>query len=276
MQYPMATSSNQSSSEILSSDFALGPQQFPRASMADHNYADRSDVAQDRLEQSNRDLQQFAYIVSHDLQAPLRAIEGYCRLLQDKLADNCDEETKDFLEKAANGAQQMRSMINGILAFARVTTCGKTPEPIDCEVIFEQTITNLKALIEETQATITHDPLPVIPADAVQLVQVVQNLIENAIKYRGSNPPTIHLSAQNRENDWLFSVRDNGIGIEAKDVDRIFVILQRLHSQAEIPGTGLGLAVCKRIVERHGGEMWVESQPNSGSTFYFTIVKSMQ
>jgi len=165
----------------------------------------------------------------------------------------------------------MQTMINDLLTFSRVGTRGKPFEPIDCQVILDQSLANLQRAIEDSQAIITHDPLPTVMADDTQMVQLFQNLIGNAIKFRTQEQMRVHISAQAKGREWVFSVRDNGIGIDPQYFERLFVIFQRLHSKEEYPGTGIGLAVCKRVVERHGGKIWVESQPGQGSTFYFTI-----
>jgi len=165
----------------------------------------------------------------------------------------------------------MQTLINDLLSYSRVGTRGKPLTPTDCEMLLEQTLSNLKASIDDSGAVVTHDPLPTVMADDSQLAQVFQNLIGNAIKFKGEEPPRIHIAAEQKEDEWLFSVADNGIGIEHEFFDRIFVIFQRLHGRDEYTGTGIGLAVCKKIVDRHGGRMRVESEPGQGATFYFTI-----
>jgi len=170
-----------------------------------------------------------------------------------------------------DGANRMQTLINDLLAFSRVGTRGKPLTPTDCEDAFEQALSNLKLAVEDSDAVVTHDPLPAVAADSSQLVQLFQNLIGNAIKFKGAEPPRIHIAAEQKRDEWEFSVADNGIGISPEFFDRVFVIFQRLHGRDEYEGTGIGLAVCKKIVERHGGRMWVESEPGQGSTFYFTI-----
>ena len=165
----------------------------------------------------------------------------------------------------------MQRLINDLLAYSRVSTRGKGFEPTDCEAVLSQVLSNLQVAIEESGAAVTHDPLPVVMADDLQLAQLFQNLIANAIKFHGEEQPLVHVSAEQDGREWVFSVRDNGIGIDPQYFDRIFVIFQRLHNRDEYPGTGIGLAICKKIVDRHGGRIWVESQPGKGSTFYFTI-----
>jgi len=223
------------------------------------------------LQRSNRELQQFAYVVSHDLHAPLRAVEGYCRLLVESVDESIGETNLQYIHKAVQGARRLREMIHGILAFSRVGTRGKRPEPTDCEMILDQALTNLEPQIDEAGATVTRDPLPIVPADAGQLTQVFQNLIDNALKYCGADPPNVHVAAELTDGAWTFHVRDNGEGIDRKHYERVFVILQRLHTEEEIPGSGLGLSICKRIIERHGGRISVDSTVGIGSTFSFTI-----
>jgi len=223
------------------------------------------------LERSNTELQQFAYVASHDLSEPLRMVISYLEILRDQAKPKLDAQEREFIGFAADGAQRMQALIKDLLAYSRVDLRGGTFELTSCEQAFDSAIANLKVAIAESNATITREPLPKVSADAVQLTQVFQNLIGNAIKFHGSEPPRIHVAAQRRENEWLFSVRDNGIGIDPRNFDRIFDLFQRLHTRQEYPGTGMGLAICKKIVERHGGQMWVESKPGQGSAFFFTL-----
>ena len=229
------------------------------------------------LERSNKELEQFAYVASHDLQEPLRMVSSYTQLLARRYQDKLDADANDFINFAVDGANRMQRLINDLLAYSRVGTRGKPFETTYCEVVIDQALDNLRLAIEKSGAVITHDPLPTVMADDAQLAQLFQNLIGNAIKFHGDQPPRIHVSAQKTSEVsetsevWQFSVRDNGIGIDPQYYERIFVIFQRLHGKEEYPGTGIGLAVCKRIVERHGGRIWVESEPGEGSTFYFTI-----
>ena len=223
------------------------------------------------LQRSNRDLEQFAYVASHDLQEPLRAVGGYVKLLQHRFPDKLDAKARGYVEGAFEGAMRMERLITDLLAFSRVGTRGGEFAPADLEAVLGQALRNLEASIQSAQATVTHDALPTLCVDATQMMQLLQNLIGNALKFHGESPPQIHVGAQRVEGRWVFSVRDNGIGIEPQYYERIFQVFQRLHTRKAYPGTGIGLAICKKIVERHGGHMWVESQPGHGSTFYFSI-----
>jgi PAS domain S-box-containing protein len=223
------------------------------------------------LERSNRELGQFAYVASHDLQEPLRMVSSYTQLLARRYEDQLDQDARDFITYAVDGAGRMQRLINDLLAYSRVGTRGQAFLETDSGQVLEQAVANLRPAIEESAAVVTHDALPTIVADGSQLMQVFQNLLGNAIRFRADTRPVIHVGAQRRDGEWLFSVSDNGIGIEPQYHDRIFIIFQRLHPRDEYPGTGIGLALCKRIVERHGGRIWVESELGQGATFYFTI-----
>ena len=225
------------------------------------------------VQRSNQDLEHFAYMASHDLQEPLRMVASYTQLLAQRYENQLDDKAQRYIHYAVDGATRMQRLINDLLTYSRVTTQGKAPEPIDSHSVLGEVLRNLSAAIEESQAIITNGDLPTVRADATQLLQVLQNLIANAIKFRGKDVPHVHVSAREEGGEWLFSVKDNGIGIDAQYADRLFVIFQRLHSREEYPGTGIGLAVCKRIVERHGGRIWFGSEPGKGSTFYFTLPK---
>jgi len=227
--------------------------------------------AMEALELSNRDLEQFAYVASHDLQEPLRMVSSFTQLLAKRYQGRLDKDADEFIDYIVAGAKRMQALINDLLTYSRVDTRGESFGPIDSGAAFNQAIANLRVAIEEGEAVITHDHLPPLIADNSQIVQLFQNLLVNAIKFRGKEPPRIHVSARQENNEWVFSFRDNGIGITPEYFDRVFVIFQRLHGREEYPGTGTGLAICKRIVERHGGRIWVESELNKGSTFYFAI-----
>jgi PAS domain S-box-containing protein len=263
----------------------------------------------EELRRSNAELKRFAYIASHDLQEPLRMVTSYLQLLASRYRERLDTDAEEFIAFAVDGARRMRELINDLLAYSRVGIRGKAFEPTDCETVLARALTNLQLAIEESGAVITHDPLPTVLADASQLAQLLQNLLSNAIKFRGEAAPHIHITAQparafasswQETSDqefrlltsladiavvgddlaiephdtmvpWLLSVRDNGIGIDPAFAERVFVIFQRLHRRADFSGTGIGLAICKKIVERHGGRIWFESDPGRGTTFYFTL-----
>ncbi len=225
------------------------------------------------LERSNADLEQFAYIASHDLQEPLRVVGNYVELLQRRYKGKLDEDADDFINYTVDSTERMFHLIDDLLAYSQVSTRAKPFETIDCALIIEQAIKNLRSSIEESAAKVTYDEFPTIKGDDSQLLQVFQNLVSNAIKFRKDKAPCIHVSVELKENVWEFAVKDNGIGIKPEHMDRIFVMFKRLYSQEQYPGTGVGLAICKKIVERHGGRIWVESEPAEGSIFRFTIPK---
>lgn len=223
------------------------------------------------LARSNEELEQFAYVASHDLQEPLRMVASYTQLLAKRYKGKLDSDADEFIAYAVDGATRMKELINGLLAYSRLSSQGNSLEPSDCSAIFDQVPANLQAAVRESEAVVTRDALPTVMGDALQLGQLFQNLVGNAIKFHGEDPPRVHVSAERKDKEWLFSVRDNGIGMDTQYADRIFVIFQRLHSGTEYPGAGIGLAICKKIVDRHGGRIWVESKPGKGATFYFTI-----
>ncbi len=223
------------------------------------------------LKRSNQELEQFAYVASHDLQEPLRAVTSYTQLLAQRYQGNLDAKADKYINYIVDGSTRMQQLINDLLAYSRLGTRAQKFEIADCYAAVDQSLCNLRIAIAEKKAVITCDSMPTVMADELQLVQLFQNLIGNAIKFCCQDVPTIHISAIIQNNEWLFSVRDNGIGIDSEYADRIFIIFGRLHSRREYLGTGIGLAICKRIVERHSGRIWVESQSGQGATFYFTI-----
>jgi PAS domain S-box-containing protein len=223
------------------------------------------------LMRSNAELQQFAYVASHDLQEPLRAVASFTKLLAERYRGKLDADADDFIGFAVDGAIRAQALINDLLAYSRVQTRSAAPAPTMCEAVLENALSDLRATIEETGARVTYDPLPVLSANAAQLGHLFLNLIGNALKFHGPEPPCVHVSAEQIAGAWRFSVRDNGIGIDPEYAEDIFVIFRRLHTTAEYPGTGIGLPIAKKIVEQHGGRIWVESEPGKGATFYFTL-----
>ena|GEM_PF-3588855 len=223
------------------------------------------------LERSNSELQQFAYVASHDLQEPLRMVASYVQLLEKRYKGRLDEDADEFIGYAVDGANRMQRLINDLLALSRVATSKKEIKPTDATLALNLARANLDLLIKERNGVVTNDPLPTVSADEVQLVQLFQNLIANALIFRGEEPPRVHVSARQEGDEWVFSVRDNCIGFEPEHAERIFTIFQRLNPRSEYGGTGIGLAISKSIVERHGGKIWAESVPGEGSTFYFTV-----
>lgn len=223
------------------------------------------------LARSNADLEQFAYIASHDLQEPLRMIASYLQLLQKRYRDKLDADADEFIAYAVDGATRMQALIQDLLSYSRVSTRGQPFKQVNGDRVLRDALDNLKMAIAESNAVVTFDPLPQLVADGIQLTQLFQNLIANAIKFRREIPLKIHVGVKKSDENWLFSVSDNGIGIEEQYFEKIFLIFQRLHRRTDYPGTGIGLAICKKIVERHGGKIWLESKPDLGSIFYFTV-----
>ncbi|WP_425490746.1 sensor histidine kinase [Haloprofundus salilacus] len=225
---------------------------------------------QHKLEESNERLEQFAYAASHDLQEPLRMVSSYLQLLEHRYGDELDEDGQEFIEFAVDGAGRMREMIEGLLQYSRVDSRGNPFEPVDLDAVFANVRQDLQVKIEETGAEITAEDLPRVYGDLSQLNQLFQNLLDNAIEYSGDAPPRIHVAVERDGTDWVISVEDEGIGIPREDADRVFRVFQSLQGH-EDAGTGIGLALCKRIVERHGGEIWIDSVPGEGATFSFIL-----
>jgi PAS domain S-box-containing protein len=224
------------------------------------------------LKRSNDELQQFTYVSSHDLQEPLRMVASYTQLLAKRYKGRLDSDADEFIAFAVDGCNRMQGLIQDLLAYSRTGTNEKALREISGDDALKEALTNLRTTIGESGAVVTHDSLPVIQADDTQLTQVFQNLVGNAIKYRSTEVPHVHVSAtKNGGHEWIFSVRDNGLGIDPQYFERIFILFQRLHGRNEFEGTGIGLAICKKIVERLGGRIWVESQPGKGSTFRFAL-----
>jgi light-regulated signal transduction histidine kinase (bacteriophytochrome) len=216
-------------------------------------------------------LEQFAYVASHDLQEPLRLVTGYLQLLAERYNGQLDKDAQEFIGYATDAAARMKKMITDLLAYSRVGKNGNEIAAVACEAALGQACADLRACITEAAAEISHDPLPTVQGDAAQFTHLFQNLIGNAIKFRSQAPPRVHVSAELNGQEWVFSVRDNGIGLDPQFADRIFLVFQRLHGREDYPGTGIGLAIARKIVEQRGGRIWVESEPGKGATFRFTV-----
>lgn len=229
------------------------------------------DKAVTDLKRSNQELEQFAYVASHDLQEPLRMVSSYTQLLERRYKDKLDQDAIDFINFAVDGANRMQHLINDLLEFSRVTTKGKPMVKLDLSDVLGQAVANLHNKIQETGSMIVNDDLPFAYGDEGQLIRVFQNLLDNAMKFRGDESPRINITAKTIEDEVQISIADNGIGIDKIFSERVFTIFQRLHTKADYPGTGIGLAICKRTIERHGGKIWFESEPGNGTTFCFTL-----
>jgi PAS domain S-box-containing protein len=227
--------------------------------------------AETEVRRANAELQQFAHIVSHDLQEPLRTVGSFVSLLAKRYQGRFDADAEEYIAFAVDGARRMQQMIQDLLAYSRMGGQAREFTPIDCEGVLARVMRDLQGAITEQHATITHDPLPTVVGDGVRLRQVFQNLLGNALKFRGEAPPCVHISAQRLPQQWQLVVRDNGIGIDPTQMGRLFQVFQRLHPRSAYPGTGIGLAMCKKIVEQHGGQIWVESAPGQGAAFFFTL-----
>jgi signal transduction histidine kinase len=264
--------------EILRAKVAVFVELFQKSAQlkrqADQLRASEADLKRTagELARSNRDLDQFASAASHDLKEPLRKIRIHLGFLNEGYRGQLDEKAREYVDRALESAARMQTLVNDLLTYARVGTPGKTLEPVNCQTAFEHAVANLETLIREKAAMVNaQGPLPTVRGSLSELVQLFQNLIENGIKFQRAGEPIVQVDAERAEGEWIISVRDNGIGIDVSYADRIFVIFQRLHSQKEYPGTGIGLAICKKVVERHGGRIWVESEPGKGATFRFTL-----
>ena len=223
------------------------------------------------LARSNADLEQFAYVASHDLQEPLRQIVSFTQLLARRYSGKLDTDADDFIRYTVDGTKRMQELINDILAYSRLRKIREQFAPVDCEALFTEVLLSLQSAIEKSDAQIVHEKLPTLAGDRTQLAQLFRNLLSNAVKFQGNDAPCIRVTATKQQQHWLFAITDNGIGIAQEFFERIFVVFRRLHAAAEYPGTGIGLAICKRIVENHGGQIWLESEPGKGTTFFFTL-----
>ncbi|MCJ7587176.1 MAG: PAS domain-containing protein [Candidatus Aminicenantes bacterium] len=229
------------------------------------------------LKRSNQELEEFASVASHDLQEPLRMISGYLNLIVRRYQDRLDQDGREFIAFAVDGAQRMQVMIDDLLSYSRVTTQGKAFSLIETEAVLGRALLNLKVAVDEAGARVIHEAMPAVMGDERQIERLFQNLIGNGLKYRRpGDVPDIHVSAQKKDSEWVFGIKDNGIGIDPKYFDRIFGIFQRLHTREQYSGTGIGLAICKKTVERHGGRIWVESEEGTGATFYFTLPAGLE
>jgi signal transduction histidine kinase len=255
---------------VLKDHLAHLPEKVRRA-MQDKKLREEHKQTLAELARSNQDLEQFAYVASHDLQEPLRMVATYTQLLAERYRGQLDADADKYIHYAVDGALRMQALVQDLLTLSRVGREGTDLQSTDCNVVVETAVKNLRSAVDESGAQITHDHLPVIIADGSQLLQVFQNLIANAIKFRGSDPPAIRIRASKKSGEWGFSVADNGIGVAPEYAESIFAIFRRLHTRAEYPGSGIGLSICKKIIERQGGRIWVESHTGQGSTFKFTL-----
>ncbi|MDJ1431063.1 ATP-binding protein [Halostagnicola sp. A-GB9-2] len=253
---------------MRAASFAHGEREY--VAVAHFDITERREYQQ-QLERSNERLEQFAHSVSHDLQEPLRMVSSYLQLLEQRYGDELDEDAEEFIKYAVDGADRMESMIEGLLTFSRIDAQGDTFEPVNLEEIIDEALANLEMRIEETAAEITVESLPTVRGDPNQLRLVFQNLLDNAIQYSGDGSPRITISSEREGEEWTLSVSDEGIGIDHEDEDRVFEMFQRLHSHEEYVGSGIGLTICRRILERHGGEIWIDSAPGDGTTISFTL-----
>jgi two-component system sensor histidine kinase/response regulator len=251
--------------------FYLRGEQIKRQKAMLREHAAELEARAKELERSNAELERFAYVASHDLQEPLRMVGSYTQLLARRYKGRLDQDADEFIAFAVDGVTRMQRLINDLLTYSRVGSHGKERVPTDSGIACDRALANLRKAIEESHAEVTRSELPVLRADPTQMEQLFQNLVGNALKFHGDAPPKIHVAAQRRGAHWEMSIADNGIGIEKQYYERIFVMFQRLHTNERYEGTGIGLAICKKIVERHGGTLWVESRAGGGSTFFFTL-----
>ncbi len=254
---------------VLKENLARLPQSVQRA-IEEKELREENRRTQEELARSNRDLEQFAYVASHDLQEPLRMVATYTQLLAERYQGKLDESADKYIHYAVDGALRMQTLVKDLLAFSRVGRMQQKPQDTDCSLVVRSAIANLQAVIEESGARVIYHALPNLVADQSELLQLFQNLIGNAIKFRKAEPPEIRVTAKKKRKEWLFSVEDNGIGIAPQHLEDVFVIFKRLHTREEYAGSGIGLAICKKIVEHNQGRIWVESQAGQGSTFRFT------
>ena len=255
---------------VLKDHLARLPQAVQRA-MRERKLREEHRQLLEDLARSNRDLEQFAYIASHDLQEPLRMVAIYTQLLAERYAGKLDADADKYIHYSVDGALRMQKLVQDLLAFSRVGRQSVALRSTDCNEVFEAALKNLEAAMQQSGAVARHAHLPVVIADSSQLIQVFQNLVGNAIKFRGSQPPVIRVDAEMKGKEWVFSVSDNGIGIAPEHAENVFEVFRRLHTRTEYPGNGIGLAICKKVIEQHGGRIWVESQVDHGSTFKFTF-----
>jgi light-regulated signal transduction histidine kinase (bacteriophytochrome) len=244
-----------------------------RAQAELHEANERMRAQTEDLMRSNRDLEQFAYAASHDLQEPLRKVISFCELLSTRYRDRLDERGETYIDFAVDGARRMSALISDLLAFSRVgrTTTRQSFRPLPAADLLDHALHNLGPAIEESGARITRDPLPEVFGEATLLTAVLQNLVGNAVKFRGEEPPQVHVGVRRESDHWLFRVTDNGIGIDPAYADKIFVIFQRLHSKEAYPGTGIGLSLCRKIIEHHGGRIWLDPEVSAGAGICFTL-----
>jgi signal transduction histidine kinase len=261
----------QGAADYVLKDHLLRLPDAVRRALREKKLRDDNREAQEELARSNRDLEQFAYVASHDLQEPLRMVAAYTQLLADRYQGKLDENADKYIHYAVDGALRMQILVRDLLAFSRVGREGTEPKLVDVNLAVQAALINLQSTIRDNNAQVQYGHLPSIMADQSQLAQLFQNLIGNAIKFRSQEPPIINISAEKQDRQWTFSLSDNGIGIASEYAETIFVIFKRLHTREEYSGSGIGLAICKKVVEHHGGRIWMESEPGKGSTFKFAL-----